>query len=197
LDFTSGLIIVISLVHVFAAVIWIGGNFFELMTLVPALRRNSRAVQDEVATTVPLQEHKNSAVAATITIIAGPILAYLYSRGDMSIFTSTPWGLAILSGGTIAIILYFVGWYAGSLRVKIAALTKARIAISKSNSGVSKKGQPLDEGGRHVATASLEESSSSSEEELLSASARLSKMIYVENLLGAVVLALMIIAATI
>jgi len=179
LDFTTGLIIAVSLIHVFAAVIWIGGNFFELMTLVPALRRNSKRVQDEVATTVPLQEHKNSAISATVTIIAGPILAYLYSGGNMATFTTTSWGLAILSGGTLAIILYTVGWYAGSIRVKIAELTRAKIANSASTEDGNKQ------------TISFEAS------QISPLSERLTRMIYAENILGAMVLFLMILAATI
>ena len=173
MDLYTGLIVVVSLVHIFAAVIWIGGNFFELMTLVPALRKNSKAVQDEIATTVPLQEHKNSAVSATVTVVAGPILAYLYSNGNMSVFVTTTWGLLILFGGTLALVLYVVGWYAGSLRVKIATFTKSAILAGAGGTTSELTGRitPL--------------------------SNQLSKMIYLENALGALVLLSMILAATI
>jgi uncharacterized membrane protein len=170
---TLDLIIVVSLIHIFAAVIWIGGNFFELMTLVPALRRNSKPVQDEIATTLPLQEHKNSAISATVTVIAGPILAYLYTGGDMSEFVTTSWGKSILFGGSVAIILYVVGWYAGSLRVKIAELTKTMIASSANQTSSAQNTQSLL---------------------ITPLSDRLTKMIYLENALGAIVLVSMILA---
>jgi uncharacterized membrane protein len=156
---------------------WIGGNFFELMTLVPALRKNSRAVQEEIATTVPVLENKNSAISATIVIIAGPILAYLYSRGNLSLFLNTSWGLAVLAGGILAIVLYVFGWYAGFIRLKIARLTKIMLE------GTAAKGNA--------------EQFSTIKTSILPLNSRLTKLIYFENFLGAVVLGLMVLAATV
>ncbi|MDA4112233.1 MAG: hypothetical protein OK439_06805 [Thaumarchaeota archaeon] len=176
MDSSLALLIIVSLVHIFAAVMWIGGNFFELMTLVPALRKNSKTVQEEIATTVPVLENKNSAITATITIIAGPILAYQYSKGDMSVFLSTSGGNAILAGGLLAIVLYVFGWYAGLIRLKIARLTKITLA--------------------GVATKGSSEQISAIKGLIPPLNSRLTKLIYFENFLGAVVLGLMILAAT-
>ena len=174
LDTRLALLIVVSLVHVFAAVMWIGGNFFELMTLVPALRKNSLAVQEEIATTVPVLENKNSAISATVAIVAGPILAYLYSNGNFSEFTTTSWGLAVLSGGLLALVLYVFGWYAGLIRLKIARLTKITLT--------------------DVAKRNNRETISSIKMSIPPLNSSLTKLIYFENVLGAIVLALMILA---
>jgi len=86
---------------------------------------------------------------------------------------TTSWGLLVLFGGTLAIILYVVGWYAGSLRVRIATLTKTAIVSGAggSTSEITGRIAPL--------------------------SNQLTKMIYLENALGAIVLFSMILAATI
>ena len=166
------LIVVVALIHVFAAVMWIGGNFFELMTLAPGLRKNSQLVQEEVATTVPLNEHKNSAIFATTTIIAGPILAYLYANGNMSLYVKTGSGMSILAGGLIALFLYIIGWYAGSLRVKIAEATKSALMMPSGDQAVSARSS------------------------IASLNSKLKRMIYLENALGALVLFFMVLAGS-
>ena len=142
------------------------------MTLAPGLKKNSLSVQEQAATTVPLKEHKNSAVSATVTIIAGPVLAYLYANGNMSTYVQTSWGISILAGGLTALVLYGVGWHAGSLRVKIAEATKSALMMPSGDQAVSARSS----------IASLD--------------SKLKRMIYLENALGALVLFFMVLAGS-
>ena len=96
-----------------------------------------------------------------MTIIAGPVLAYLHANGNMSTL-QTRWEISILGRGLTALVLYGIG-YAGSPHVKIAE-PKSPLMMLSGDQAVSARSS------------------------ITSLNSKLKRMIYLMNVLGALVL---------
>jgi hypothetical protein len=111
-------LIILRIVHIFAAIYWIGAGFFTLFIFTPTLSRAS-GPEKAVLGKIPQQLSKTIAPAATLTVLAGLILFFRYWANSADAWNSNSvrvFGLGGLAGiAAIVVGARFIGSFSRQL----------------------------------------------------------------------------------
>ncbi len=103
--FMDELFPVIRTLHVLAGSLWIGEVVVINFVLIPVLSRLQGAVKKEYLTTLFPKLFNLASILSATVVITGMLLVWHITNGDLDLLFSGRWGLSILVGGSLGILL--------------------------------------------------------------------------------------------
>ncbi len=105
-------VILLRIVHVFSAVLWVGGAVFSVFFIEPAARATAPE-SGKFMQYFMLKRHFNTAMTwfANLTILAGALLFWRDSGGFRSAWLATPTGIGFTIGAVFGILVYLWGGF--------------------------------------------------------------------------------------
>lgn len=98
---------IVQFLHVFAAILWIGGGFYTLLVQLPGLLAAPPEARGPVMAQIGPRQVNYLLRVAELTIITGVLNAFLTGRlADVGLAAQTLWGWSMGLGAVLAIGLY-------------------------------------------------------------------------------------------
>lgn len=99
---------VLRWIHEFAGIAWYGEVFFMTFILMPVLGKLPPDSKGPLMVRTFPRIFNVATVSSSVTIVAGILVALLYSNFDLGIFMGSTWGLSILLGGLMGLFMYIL-----------------------------------------------------------------------------------------
>lgn len=116
----------VQFLHVFAAVLWIGGGFYTLLVQLPALLASPPEARGAVLAQIGPRQISYLLRVAELTIVTGILNAFLTGRlADVGLTLQTLWGWFIGLGAVLTIGLYV------SLQVVVKPMLFRMLALGR------------------------------------------------------------------
>ncbi len=96
---------IVRALHQIAAALWLGEVLLINVIVIPVLSKYKGELRRQVITSIFPRLFKLASVLSATVIITGLIMAYYLTNGDLKILLHGKWGLSILIGGLLGIIL--------------------------------------------------------------------------------------------
>ena len=107
---------IINFIHVTSVVVWIGAHFFQLFTLDPSLKKVGRATEVSLLSRLFPRFNQVTGLAAVLTLSSGTALAMLRTQASLLPLVASVWGLLLLAGLIIVLVILFVHLQPGQIR---------------------------------------------------------------------------------
>lgn len=91
--------------HVISASIWLGEVVVINFIMIPVLSQYDKEGKSEVLTNVFPKLFKMASILSVSTVITGTILLWHFTGFDFTLLINSKWGLSILIGGTLGLLL--------------------------------------------------------------------------------------------
>ncbi|WKZ74564.1 MAG: DUF4149 domain-containing protein [Vicingaceae bacterium] len=99
------LMIPIRYLHVLSAAIWLGEVVVINFIMIPILTKYDKEGKSEILVNIFPKLFKMASILSAITVITGAILLWFYTKYNFDILLSSRWGLSILIGGLLGLLL--------------------------------------------------------------------------------------------
>jgi uncharacterized membrane protein len=96
---------IIRTIHVVSGSLWIGEIAVINFILIPAIAKQSGDIRTKFIQSIFPKIFKMASILAIFVVITGLLLVYVYTNGKLSNLTEGQWGLSILIGGGLGIVL--------------------------------------------------------------------------------------------
>ena len=96
----------LSWVHIFFVILWLGGFFFELIAIFPALPALSSVARGELLQKVIGKALRVEVMINTAALAFGALLLTDMTWGNPSLLTDSSWGVYISLGAVLGLIAY-------------------------------------------------------------------------------------------
>ncbi|MEM4306191.1 MAG: hypothetical protein QXD61_09490 [Candidatus Caldarchaeum sp.] len=106
-----------NFIHVTAVIVWIGSHFFQLLTLDPSLKRAGSSTTISLLSKLFPRFNQVTGAAAVLTLASGTGLATLRTQGSLQPLVATAWGLLLILGLVLVLIILFVHPKPSQIRV--------------------------------------------------------------------------------
>ncbi len=125
-------VILLRIVHIFAAMLWVGGAVYSVLFIGPAARATAPE-SGKFMQYFMMKRHFNTAMTwfANLTILAGALLLWRDSAGFRAFFFTTPSGIGFSIGAFFGILVYLWGGFV----VAPTASKMARLGAAVQASG--------------------------------------------------------------
>ncbi len=119
-------------IHFVAAFIVVGAIFTSVMILTPVMKTLQPQVRASVSVKLLPKMIRVQIPAALVLMAAGVALAVAKSGAQYQIFVKTEWGLSILTGGILTLVIFF-----NALLIARPAVKRLVKALSQAGEGAS------------------------------------------------------------
>jgi uncharacterized membrane protein len=119
------LAVVLRWIHVLSASAWFGEVVVINVVLIPALSGRQGAARREMLATIFPRVFRLASVLAATTAVTGGALLYLHTGGDWRMLTSGRWGMSILVGGTMGLVLVLFHFFMEDRLARRAGIGRA------------------------------------------------------------------------
>ncbi len=106
-----------NFIHVTAVIVWIGSHFFQLLTLDPSLKRVGKETEVSLLSRLFPRFNQVTGLAAVLTLSSGTALAMLRTQASLLPLIASVWGLLLLAGLIIVLIILFAHPKPGQIRI--------------------------------------------------------------------------------
>lgn len=96
---------IIRAIHVVASSLWLGEVVVINFILIPVLSKYKGELRKQFLITIFPRIFTMASILSATAVITGIIMIYYLTNGNLDVLTSGKWGLSILIGGTLGIIL--------------------------------------------------------------------------------------------
>lgn len=96
---------IIRTIHVISGSLWIGEIAVINFILIPAIAKQSGEIRIKFIQNIFPKIFRMASILAIIVVITGLLLVYVFTNGDLNNLLSGRWGLSILVGGGLGIVL--------------------------------------------------------------------------------------------
>ena len=101
----------LRIIHVLAAIVWVGGTAFMVLFLQPALRTVAPEVQRPVMLATGPRAVAGLVASAAIVLITGILMVLeVLGTGELDRLFNTKWGVSIFLGFLSAVAMFAVGF---------------------------------------------------------------------------------------
>jgi len=105
----NALMITLRLLHILGGVLWVGMMFFSTFFMMPAIGEAGPEGAKVMAGVMRRRLPQIMPVTALVTILSGAWLYYRDSAGFQPAFMHSPMGMALGTGGVLAIVAFLIG----------------------------------------------------------------------------------------
>lgn len=106
-----------NFIHVTAVIVWIGAHFFQLFTLDPSVKRTGRLTEVSLLSKLFPRFNQVTGSAAVLTLISGTAMAMLRTQASLLPLVATAWGVLLIIGLLLVLIILFAHPKPGQIRV--------------------------------------------------------------------------------
>lgn len=122
----NDLLIPIRWLHILSAAIWLGEVVVINFIMIPALSKYDKEGKSEMLVNIFPKLFRMVSILSASTVLTGSILLWFYTKYDFEILLSGRWGLSILIGGSMGLLLTLFHFFIENKITKLLAPNDAK-----------------------------------------------------------------------